>query len=331
MRYAGLFLVIGFIIYGGIRFFIRRTRDMFKAWALSFVSLTFVAVNFFYNYFIVGSMSGGHDKVVHHSFVSVMYSIVRVIVDIFFEYNTKLILVLCCLGMVIPFIVIFKSIGYRWLKSNMVVLPLVVIATYIIFMVYLGMTSIVSFDSTRMFVPLLPISLIIFGSAITCTEKRINNYTILYASLMPFVLLSLISCALSLSDRPFLAQHQEVAFRMSKPMVGNGSVRVWVEKNVAKEEVIMASVGQGTAYVLDHKTLSLIESEYSVQVWDEKHVRETMEFYDARFLFLYPGYHSDSILVQDESEFIKKLLKNEAPSWLKLVADNGLVKVYERI
>jgi hypothetical protein len=331
MRYAGLFLVIGLIIHGGIRFFIHITRDMFKACALSFLSTTFVAVIFFYNYLVVGSMNGGHDKVVHHSFVSVMYNLVRVIVDIFFTYNTKFILVLCCLGMMIPLLVIFKSIGYRWMKSNMVILPVVVIATYIIFMMYLGMTSIVSFDSTRMFIPILPISLIVFGIAIKRAEEKIKNHVILYASLMAFVLPSLVSCALSLRDRPPLAQHQEVAFRMSKPLAGNGSVRTWVEKNISKDEVIMASEGQGTAYVLDRKTLSLIESEYSTQVWDANHVRETMEFYDARFLFLYPGYTSDSILVQDESEFIKKLLKNEAPPWLKLAADNGLVKVYKRI
>jgi hypothetical protein len=95
--------------------------------------------------------------------------------------------------------------------------------------------------------------------------------------------------------------------------------------------VVVATDAQATGYLLKRPTVSLVESEYSVEVWDERRVHELMRTYDADFVVLYPRADASLVPVQRESAFLDRVLRGQLPDWLEVVADNGSVTVLHRL
>jgi hypothetical protein len=99
---------------------------------------------------------------------------------------------------------------------------------------------------------------------------------------------------------------------------------------VPLDAVVVATNGQATAYALKRKVVSLVGSQYSDQHWDEEEVRAVMQRYGASLLILYP--HIDAMIepVQQESAFLRELIKGRRPQWLQLAAENGQVMIFQR-
>jgi len=84
--------------------------------------------------------------------------------------------------------------------------------------------------------------------------------------------------------------------------------------------VVVATDAQATGYLLKRPTVSLVESEYSVEVWDEQRVHELMRTYDADFVVLYPRADASLVPVQRESAFLDRVLRGQLPDWLEVLA-----------
>ena len=77
--------------------------------------------------------------------------------------------------------------------------------------------------------------------------------------------------------------------------------------------------------------MSLVHSAFSQTIWTEERVRQTMVRYRAEFLILYPRDDPWHNPVQTESTFLAALIQGTTPAWLRLVADNGEVQIFQAV
>ena len=96
---------------------------------------------------------------------------------------------------------------------------------------------------------------------------------------------------------------------------------------VANADLVLKNVATG--FELRRPTLSLVESQFSEQVWTEEHTKSVMQRFGATYLIVYPGDTSKYAIVQQESPFLAALVRGRAPSWLTLAASNGCATVFE--
>jgi hypothetical protein len=338
VRYAGVFLFAAAVVYCVAQLGFRRDRTSLRAVLCLGLAAAIIAAGFVRNQLLVGSWKGGNTKGVHHPLKEVVREFVIWLHHLFLggiaSARVDVLLGLLLLGIVMVVIAAARSPRAhswrpQWAENGPALLLLCYAAVYCAGMVYLGVTSVISFD-TRMFYPLLPVLLLLLGVALSAAERSAApakaRMTAFYCGLV------LVTGAyLGINARsyaaPLAAPHESIERQLNGEIAPGTTLRAWLATNVAPSQVVVANRGQASEYVLQRNTVSLITREYSDQQWDEPAMHSLMRTFGAHFLILYTGDAASTAAVA-ESPFLVGLAQGTAPSWLKLATRNHDVLVF---
>jgi hypothetical protein len=337
VRYAGLFVFAGVAVYFVVRALLDRdgtssVRLLGLAPAGAILSIVLLR-----NELLAGTWKGGNTKVVHHSIWTVAKMAGTSIYHLFFSplavsAASKAALVAGMAGMAWAVIGLFTAGSpLRWQMRRSLQLALVVIAVYLAGMLYLGANSSISFGG-RMLYPLLPLTVLLLAAGYEWIARCLPPQSWTPRAWFAFAAALYGTCLVTNSyanltyvpRQPVQAIHELLKERLES----GESLRSWLNANVPKEATIVASEGQATAYLLNRKTVSLVEEAFSDQTWDENAVRLLMFSHDTRFLLLYAKQSNEVGSVLAESPILQSLARGEVPSWLTLVAETLNTKVY---
>lgn len=322
IRYAGLFLLAA-MVFGSILLFLRRRHAVLPVAASLGLAAAMVALGFLRNLALAGNWRGGNEKVVHHPLLGVL---LRAPVEIFHLFGGRigsahyglpdLLLVAglattagaCAWALV-------KGRGpapaatfalLKWAACGILV--------YCAAMVYAGHVSVISFGP-RMFLPMLPLFLLCLAILVDLAHRRLaaggRRFLVVAVAVMACAYVAV--NVRSIRSQPATpAPDQLVRAALGAETAPGQTLGAWIDANIPAGQVIVATHGQATGYVLQRPTLSLVPQEYSSRLWDEAEVRTTMQRFHARYLIVYPG--DDPELYG--SPFLAGLPAGTHPAWL---------------
>ena len=346
VRYAGLFLFVAVAMYLVLQANARRDRRSLIAAACLTLPAALIGCLLLRNTVLTGSWKGGNTKAVTHALIPVMKQFVVSTYHLFFGMGVPARLgpLQLTLGLGVVLLVLMVARTTRMSGIRAVIgrllpeasLLLAYAAVYNGAMIYLGVFSVISFES-RMFYPLFPVYLLLCGLVLTRLRSLFTLSTFRLAPLAWTGCVALIVIPyLSINLRCIMAQrpgspHQAVEASFALPNAAGQSLSAWFEANVPPDAVLVATNGQATAYALKRETVSLVSSLFSDQHWDEPEVRALMKRYGANYLIVYPGIDPMIEPVQQESSFLEALAGGWHPQWLQPVTSNNSVVIFRRL
>lgn len=346
VRYAGLFLLTGAAGYFLVRLSVIRDRSSRNALAWLGVSAAIVGAGLLRNHLLMGSWKGGNTKLVHHPLTQVLREFLvwlhHLLLGGIADARFGLLELALCASLLLAALLSARAArasavralgsaagGERgWLA--LAITPTGLLSTYVAVycagMIYLGVTSVISFD-TRMFYPLLPFLLLLIGSA---ARPALASNPALRHGLWAALAVATISY-LGINARSYLQQrppapHEIVARELEQPVAPGVTLRSWLTARLPGGATIVADRGQAVGYVLHRNVLSLISQEYSSQHWDEDAVLAVMRVYGAHHLILFEDNSRDPVLA--ESPFLSALLQGDPASPLTLEVRTPNVAVF---
>ena len=340
VRYAGLFLFAAIASFFLLRLLVLRDRSSRLAALSVGCAAALIGTGMVRNSLLVGTWKGGNTKSVHHALAGVIHD--------FALWNYHLLLggiassrfgageaLLCAGALVLGLVVVagFRLERGAWTLRRIVLarsaLPLWYLIVYCAGMLYLGVSSVISFD-TRMFYPVLPVMLLLAARGLQASFAGLRTESA--RPMVAYAALSVVTLGyLVINGRSYLAPMHEapdqvVARELGSQLPAGGSLRSWLETHVPPGGTIVSNRGQASAYVLHRNTVSLISDEYSDQHWDADSVRTLMRTYGAEYIVVYFGDGGDPVL--RESSFLSGLARLSTPNWLQLAAHNRDVAVF---
>ena len=339
VRYAGLFLLAGVGVFHLMQLARRRDRPALQALLSLAVAAAIIGAGFVRNQLLVGSWKGGNTKVVHHPLKEVFREFILWMHHLFFggiaDARAGVPEVLLLLGILaIVLATVYRRGGPTPQRRRLTAGPTLLLcyaAVYCAGMVYLGVTSVISFD-TRMFYPVLPVLLLLLAVALTAAVESTASTP--QRALVFTGGLLLATCAyLVINARSYFtplppAPHEGIERQLEGEATSGMTLRQWLEAHVPSTATIVANRGQASAYALHRNTVSLITSEYSDQQWNEPAMRALMRRFGARYLILYTG-DAPSLVTLSESPFLAGLAQGARSDWLTPAARNHDVLVFE--
>jgi hypothetical protein len=339
VRYAGLFFFAAIAAFHGLRWLATRTRRGLYAIAAMSVSAASIGAALWRNHVLVGSWKGGNTKQVENDIPDLLYRFARTMYQLFLgQHPAELGLAEGVLALALAVIVatglraLWRSRAAQLSDPRMQLLAACT-AVYTCAMLYLGARSVISFGP-RMFVPLLPVLLLLLGG-LCCNAAPSMAHLPQARRVLHGVAWILVVAYAAINMRfllepPGIMPHERVQARLAAPVAAGTSLRDWVEREVAPEAtLVVASDGQATGYVLKRRILSLVSPQYSDQLWTEEAVREAMNRFGARYLLVYDGSGEPEASTRS-SAFLGALAGGSAPGWLGVLADNGRARLFAR-
>jgi hypothetical protein len=337
VRYAGLLLIPGLFALGVARLYLERTRRAASDLALSLVGpVLLIGAGLYRNVHLTGSWKGGNTKPVYNPVLGVLKTAVRSIDDLFFGLESAhwtrlaqlVVVALLALAILPPLgrsIRRLQTEGRRVASDFGFVVLVSLTSFYMVGMTYLGVVSVISFGA-RMFLTVLPFLLLLLALPIAQTK-----------SLPPKgAALVLLGCVAYLAGNAAsyaggrLAPHEVAGQSLAQPMADGTSVRSWLLRHTTEDEPVLASNGQATEYALGRPVVSLTDSEYGEQGWDEARIDATMNRFHVRYLLLYPHLERRLSAVQEESPLLAALVHGVPSSGFERVAASDGACVFER-
>lgn len=343
IRYAGVFLFAATLSFTLVRLVLSRDGSSRRAALSVAVAAALIAAGFVRNELLVGTWKGGNTKVVHHALTAVLHQFALWNYHLFLggiaSARFGIAVALVCAGAATA--VAAVTVGRRpgtgaWSLRRIILAPPTLLLWYLIVygagMIYLGTSSVISFD-TRMFYPVLPVMLLLTAWAWQAllaglpagSARPVAAYSGLAVATLAYLLVNGRSY---FTPMPVSAD-RIVARELGPERPSDTSLRSWLESHVTPDDTMVANRGQASAYVLQRKTIALVSSEYSDRRWDERSVRGLMRTHDANFIVVYSGDGGDDVL--RESSFLQSLARLAAPKWLELVAHNRDAAVFRLV
>ncbi len=348
VRYAGLFLFLSAAVFFALRSLIIRDKTSRHVTLTLGLAAAIIGAGFLRNELLVGNWKGGNGKEVHHAIaqvlhdflVSVHHLLLGGIASARFSWF-EVLLVAGSLAAVVATTIRGRNrhterASSSW-KDRLGPSALMVwyVAVYCAGMIYLGMTSVISFD-TRMFYPLLPLALLLLARSLQRGQPAPQPTPTLTARAAFCVGLAAATIGyLAIHARSYLtplgpAPHELIVRELRGADSSGTSMQSWISVNIPADEVTIANQGQASGYVLHRKTVALVSQQYSNQVWDAAAIHSVMQTYGARFLILYSGDATDDVL--HDSPFLSALAHGAPPpTWLALAARSRGVAVFRVI
>jgi len=354
VRYAGLFFVLGLALVV-IRHLLVSNRALAKGYAIAFfIASVIVLAGVARNLVLVGNWRGGIAKIVSNPLLSLLVETAAAVKDLFVgtgfglfvgpAFGTGWISIARAL-----LLVSLVAAGIGWLiwsrqgrqqraNHDDVILKsvgidlLLLVGVYVACMFYAGLTTVISYG-TRMFVPLLPLLILLIGLAahgILTTRARPNAsrtaaLLALGASLCFYVIVNVFLVL----RPPSPSDPSSITRIMIAPPVEGISAHSMVRSLTGPAGVIVANNGQAVGHVLGRPTVSLVGSHYSAMEWNEKAVRQAVHQFNALAIVIYvptaAQWNNDDFV---PSPFVRQLAQGDAPSWMKLVYRSNELLIY---
>ncbi len=344
IRYAGLFLLAATALFCIAQLSLRRdaiARNTFLPLALALIIVT---AGLLRNQLLVGSWKGGNTKAAHHPLEIVLRESAVWLHHLFLGGIASAQIGISEILLLVGMFLVAGSLLPAPLRGSRDLAPqsrrplrafsflACYIAVYFAGMIYLGVTSVISFD-TRMFYPILPCILLLLGLPLSVGRARIVPSPRRRTAFAAGLLVS-IAAYCSINSRSYThplpePPHAIAARELSGTVERGLTMRSWIESHIPTTQTIVANRGQATGYLLKRNTVSLVSSEYSDQQWNETSVRSLMRTYASHFLILYAGDGGDAVL--HESAFLSSLARGQIPAWLTVAARNRDVTVFRSV
>lgn len=341
IRYAGLFLYAAIALFFAIGLIAGNRRRARRAVPSLVIASAIVSAGLVRNELLVHTWKGGNTKVVHHPIKQVLHEFViwmhHLLLGGIASARFGVLESIFLLGALVVALALLAGVRATRLAGAIVHggsdSPLALLALYLgvycAGMIYLGITSVISFD-TRMFYPILPVILTL--GAICCKPLASAGLAPSMRQAAWAGVAAMTIAYLGINVRSFVqpvpASPDELTARDLGGEVAPGTtMRAWLLANVPAGQAIVATRGQASEYLLHRNTVSLVSNEYSDTRWDEHAIRTLMRTYDAHFLLLYVNRDSDPVL--RESPFLSALAAGRIPGWLAVAAHNHRAAVFE--
>jgi hypothetical protein len=322
---------------GLLRSYAERSRRAAQDFALSLVGpVLFVGGGFARNVHLTGSWKGGNGKPMHNAVLGVVKTALRSVDDLFFGLESahwtrflQAVVVAIVLFTVLP---AARRSARGVLRDKMVLLRdtgtvvlVSLLSFYFVGMTYLGVVSVISFGA-RLFLPMLPLLLLLFGRLLA-DETPFQARGAVLAAVGGLAYLA--GNAASYTNGG-LAPHEVTGRALASRTNDGTTVHDWLLSHARADEPILASNGQGTAYALGRPVVSLTDSEYGERPWDEERVEATMDHFHIRYLLLYPNLERRQSAVLEESSFLSALVQAKPTPGFTRVAASDAAYVFER-
>lgn len=340
IRYAGLFLFVATLLFFALQLWVQRDRKSRLALTSMTISASIIAVGLVRNALLVGTWKGGNNKEVFHPLFERVHDFIISIHHLFLgglaASRFGIMEVIFSLGALLIFGLIAWVMSKRDFRFPMGGLSkpawflIIYAAVYSSAMIYLGVTSVISFGP-RMFYPLLPGMLLLAAVFITALEKNLVSEPA-HKAVLASALLAMSAAYVIINSRSYMQQsppapHEIVKRYLAGKTADNVTLSTWIERNIPREATIVADSGQATAYVLQRKTVSLVSSTFSNQAWNEENTRTDMKIYGAEYLIIYTADDGNSP-APSRTPFLRNLAQGDPPGWLTVAARSEETIIY---
>ena len=339
VRYAGLFLIAALVLYVVLRFIRHRPRVGASELYAALIPVGLAAALMARNLLLVGTWKGGNELPVSNPLRGVLAEFARAQLHLLFgEHAIKLgvwegLLLIGGLGLGALLVRVLYQGGLAGgadlpRPRGLWTLPFTCAAVYAVGLCYAGLRTVISFG-TRMFLPVLPLYILLFGLFLhwLLSRTRFSGGQIwLRAALCVFVVGYIGVNARDLK-MPQPESRQEYLSGLFAERTADGQrLSDWANAHIAPETVIAAQDGQETGYLLHRRTLGLVEREYSSERWECPEIREQMNRFGARYLILYRHPDHNSQLLE-ESSFAAKAASGQPGCGFVIAAENQDVRI----
>ena len=336
VRYAGLVIIAGYFVYAFAVLLRRgvRRKSLLVASLGTLCGAAFVLVA--RNWVITKTLQGSNTKPVWNPFLPTLRTGVEAIPKVVFsaEAAGNLLFVVIALAALL----FLGVLAWKRRMSSQAVRPVLVtgwvVAVYSAIMFYAALHTVITFGS-RYFVPILPAVLAmiawIIGTAWTPASTKMSRRAAVVTAAVVFF-----GCYFIANTRSLLAPSRpdpaaEVRRRLAVPDDSGMPLRAWIDAHIAPMDVVFATEGQATGYVLHRPVVAAIEHDLSTADWTEAEVHRVMTTHRATYLMVYPGASPQAAPSQMESQFLAGLTQGIHPDWLVIAARNPYVMIYRRV
>lgn len=333
VRFAGLLVIAGIVAYFGLSAVARRSRVSLRGLVLVVVPATLVAgAHALLSVMLTGSWPRGHEKDAFSTLPDVLKAFIVSLHHLVFGSAAtarigvaEVIVTGGLAALAVAFAFMIRRAKSSDASDALRPLGLLasVLAVYCASMIYIGASVAVTFD-TRLFYPLLPVAILLMAAVLAHVERSVMAPSVrrwIQISALAVTAAYVLVNGRSVAGAPGPVPHRAAATRLA-------GVRPWIDANVARDETIVASDGQATAYALQRPAISLSQAALSDTQWTADTVRAVMTAYHANILILFPGADPGQNPVQAESPFLGAVLEGRLPDWLELAADSATARIY---
>lgn len=345
VRYSGLFLIAAVVGYALLQWILQRNhlRTVFLLTALTPVTLAGGLM--LRNLVTVGTWKGGNNLTVHHPLKGVMAEYVRAQLHLILGQHKltfgawESLLLVGGLGVAVLLIASVckggvASISWLWTdcwrKPDAAGLLVgLCILVYSVGIFYAGLRT--SIDvKTRMFVPILPLYLLLLGMGVNWLTTRwpASAQTAWRKAGLLLVIVGYLGS--NARDRAFLptgAEHEFLATFYAEPAADGQALLKWVESNTNAGDPIIAVDGQATGYLLHRPTIGMYISEYSLGRWECDEVKNQMKRFKSSYVILYKQLSYFNPLLLTESQFAATSVSQQPPCGFVIAAENSNVRI----
>ncbi len=338
VRYAGLFIVLGAGLFFVLSWILARRRDFAHGLITMGIASLMTGSIMLRNFLLTGTWKGGNTKHAFHPVPAVLKAFFVSVYHVVFGNGPTgrigiLVFTFCAIAVALACLLYFRGHPIHQDSRQAYLLLGTVVITYMAGITYMGIFSVISFGP-RMLYPVIPELFLLLCMYLSPWDWDFAAHAAKEARLWKIGLVAatvayVISNAMVVRYHP-VPSHQQVLAAFNKADEKGVPLIDSLDRIVLRDQPLFASNPQATGYALDRKTLGLSESSTSDAVWNEKSVRESMQRFGIRYLVLYPGMDLRAGRVQEDSSFLRGVLRGELPSWLSLAASNGAVRIYQR-
>jgi hypothetical protein len=341
IRYAGLFLIAALVLCVVLRFIRLRSRIGASELYAALIPIGMAGALMARNVFQVGTWKGGNDLPVSNPLRRVLADFMRAQLHIFTGehavnfglWEALLLLGSLGLGALLVRVILCDGCGSGALLhrlDGLWLLPFTCAAIYSVGLCYAGLHTVISFG-TRMFLPVLPIYLLLLGLVLHWLISRASfrgGQVWFWATLCALVIGYAGVNARDL-NMPQAETRQSYLSGLFAERTTNGlSLSDWVNAHIGPTAVIAAQDGQATGYLLQRRALGMVESEYSAERWECPEIRVQMNRFDARYLILYRHPDQRTHLLE-ESGFAAEAANGQPKCGFVIAAENRDVRILE--
>jgi dolichyl-phosphate-mannose-protein mannosyltransferase len=338
IRYAGLFLIAALVLYLGLRFL--RLRDRLHAAELfaTLLPIGLAGALMARNVLLVGTWKGGNSLSVSNPLRRVLAHFGRDQMHLLLGEHLarfgawEAILLAGCLSLV-------AFVGWRILRDGpgdpnppraygLWTLLFTCAAVYTAGLCYAGLRSVISF-APRMFLPVLPLYLLLFGLALhwLISRAQFRGEQIWFRVTLCALLIGYIGVnARDLKTPKPISRLDLLSGQLAERTAEGQRLSDWMNAHIDPAAVIAAQDGQITGFLLHRRTLGLVESEYSLERWECPEIRRQMNRFGARYLILYRNPDKGSLLLQ-ESNFAAQSASGQPSCGFAIAAENPDVRI----
>jgi len=346
VRYAGYFLFAGLAVYAFLQLVFRRDRTRVVHVAAAAFSMVLVAALLARNFLTVGNWRGGNEMSVRNP----AREVARTYLIGHFHLATGGHAVVFGIpeAMLLTGLLTIAALGIlavaqrggpgsgsagRERQATVLVAAGCAIVFYSAGMIYAGLRSVIDFGG-RMFLPLMPLYLILLGALLSRLMKRWPAGSMRRHLIQAGIALLVLGCA-GVNARDFRGavipdRSAVLATWYAKPTAQNEPLMRWFESHVPTDAPIFAADGQATGFLLHHPTIGLVSSQYSTMRWECESMKAEMRRFAARYLILYrvpPSFQGDP--VEDESRFLKTAAFEQPSCGYSIAAENENIRILE--